>query len=284
MKKTIITICIIYINIYLAQIALFAQAVVSFTGPKPSKQQLKWHELESYAFIHFSLNTFTNKEWGFGNENPQLFNPTTLNTDQWAKVVKNAGLKAIILTCKHHDGFTLWPSKYGSYGIGASPYRNGKGDIVKDLAASCKKYGLKFGIYLSPWDRNHAEYGKEPYVNYYRKQLQELFENYGPIFEMWFDGANGGDGYYGGANEKRKIDGKTYYDWPTTIKMVKDMEPNILFFSDAGPDIRWVGNERGLAGATNWNTISTDTLFAGKAQIENLLNSGHKNGKQWVPA
>lgn len=253
-------------------------------GPTPSPKQLEWHELETYAFIHFTTNTFTGKEWGYGDESPSIFNPTHTDVDQWVRTLKKTGFKAVILTAKHHDGFCLWPSKYTNHTIAASPYKKGKGDLVKEVSQACKKHGLKFGIYLSPWDRNRADYGSTSYVTYYRNQLKELFENYGPVFEMWFDGANGGDGYYGGANEKRRIDGKTYYDWPGTISMVRNMEPDILFFSDAGPDIRWVGNERGIAGETNWNTISPDTLYAGKAGIEKLLNTGHENGSSWIPA
>jgi alpha-L-fucosidase len=252
--------------------------------PIPTAHQLAWHELETYAFIHFTTNTFTGKEWGYGDESPSIVNPTDMNVDQWVKTIKDAGLKAVILTCKHHDGFVLWPSKYTDHSIAASPYKNGKGDIVKEVSEACKKYNLKFGVYLSPWDRNRADYGSPSYVEYYRNQLKELFEAYGPIFEMWFDGANGGDGYYGGSKEKRKINGRTFYDWPKTIELVRDLEPKILFFSDAGPDIRWVGNERGVAGKTNWNSISRDTLYAGKAGIEDLLNTGHENGKDWVPA
>lgn len=252
--------------------------------PIPSPAQMKWHKMEMNAFIHFSINTFTDKEWGYGNESPQLFNPSALNTDQWARTLKETGFKTMIFTTKHHDGFCLWPSKYSNHTIKNSPYKNGRGNLVKEVSASSKKYGLHFGVYLSPWDRNRADYGTSSYINYYRNQLRELFSQYGPIVEMWFDGANGGDGFYGGANEKRKIDGATYYDWPTTIELVKKMQPSVLFFSDAGPDIRWVGNERGYVDETNWNTISTDTLFAGKSGIESLLGTGSPNGKQWVPA
>ena len=259
-------------------------AIPSPVFPIPSANQLAWHELETYAFIHFTTNTFTGKEWGFGDESPSLVDPNEMNVDQWVKTIKDAGLKAVILTCKHHDGFVLWPSKFTYHSIASSPYKNGKGDIVKEVSEACKKYNLKFGIYLSPWDRNRADYGSASYLEYYRSQLKELFAAYGPIFEMWFDGANGGDGYYGGNIEKRKIDGKSYYNWPKTISMVRDLEPKILFFSDAGPDIRWVGNEKGLAGRTNWNSINKDTLFAGKASIEELLNSGNEYGKDWVPA
>ncbi len=250
----------------------------------PTERQLAWHELETYAFIHFTTNTFTDKEWGYGDESPQVFNPTAFDADQWAKAIKDAGLKAIILTCKHHDGFCLWPSTFTEHSVKNSPFKNGKGDVVKEVSEACKKYGLKFGVYLSPWDRNHAEYGKQEYIDYYRNQLTELFTNYGPVFEMWFDGANGGDGYYGGKKEKRQISGSTYYQWPVTLDLVRKMEPEIIFFSDAGPDIRWVGNERGVAGETNWYTISNDTLFAGKQGIEKLLNEGQEKGTKWIPA
>ena len=252
--------------------------------PLPSKAQLAWHEMELNAFLHFTTNTFTDLEWGYGNEKPSVFNPTDVNVDQWISTLKAAGFKMAILTCKHHDGFCLWPSAYTSHSIKSSPYKNGKGDIVKEVSESCRKHGLKFGIYLSPWDRNHPEYGRDGYITYYRNQLKELFSKYGPVTEMWFDGANGGDGYYGGANEVRKIDGRTYYNWPVTMNIVRKFEPDIIFFSDAGPGVRWVGNEKGIAGETNWNTITTDTLFAGKAGIENLLQTGSPDGKQWVPA
>ncbi len=240
--------------------------------------------MEMNAFIHFSINTFTDKEWGMGDESPRLFNPSQLDAGQWVQVLKDAGFKGIILTCKHHDGFCLWPSQYTMHSVKSSPYKNGTGDIVLELAEACKKNGLKFGIYLSPWDRNHAAYGTSPYIDYYRNQLKELFSFYGPVFEMWFDGANGGSGYYGGKNEKRNINGATYYDWPRTLDLVKTMEKGIIFFSDAGPGVRWCGNEKGLAGETNWNTITPDTLYAGKGGIEQLLNSGSEHGTRWIPA
>jgi alpha-L-fucosidase len=252
--------------------------------PIPTDRQLAWHELEQYAFIHFTTNTFTGLEWGYGDESPELFNPTELNVEQWVKVIKEAGLKGLIITAKHHDGFCLWPSKYTEHNIKDSPYKEGKGDLIKEVSEACKKYDLKFGVYLSPWDRNRADYGEDSYIEYYRNQLKELFASYGPIFEMWFDGANGGDGFYGGKREKRKIDGSTYYNWPETLQMVREMEPDVIMFSDAGPDIRWCGNERGFVSQTNWNTIDNDTLFAGKAGIEALLNTGSELGKSWIPA
>lgn len=256
----------------------------SVVGPTPSESQLAWQEMETNAFIHFTTNTFTGKEWGYGDERPAIFNPSAFDAGQWIKTLKDAGFKGVILTCKHHDGFCLWPSKYTEHSVKNSPFKQGQGDVVKEVSEACKREGLKFGVYLSPWDRNRADYGSPPYVEYYRNQLQELFKAYGPVFEMWFDGANGGDGFYGGAKETRKINGSTYYDWPTTLKMVEGLEPNILFFSDAGPDIRWVGNEKGIAGETNWNTITPDTLFAGKAGISDLLNTGNENGTHWIPA
>ena len=238
------------------------------------------------AFIHFTINTFTDKEWGYGDEAPTLFDPSDLDVNQWVTTLEEAGFKGVILTCKHHDGFALWPSQYTEHDIANSPYQNGQGDLVKEVAAACRRHGLKFGVYLSPWDRNRFDYGQPSYLDYYRNQLQEIYSNYGPIFEMWFDGANGGDGYYGGARETREIDRETYYDWPTTINLVREQQPTprVLFFSDAGPDIRWVGNERGVAGPTNWNTLTSDTLFAGKAGIEDLLAHGAEDGQEWIPA
>lgn len=252
--------------------------------PIPTAKQLAWHEMEMNAFIHFTTNTFTDKEWGYGDESNSVFNPTNVDANQWASNLKNAGFKMMILTTKHHDGFCLWPSKFTEHSIKNSPYKNGKGDIVKETSEAAKKAGLKFGVYLSPWDRNRADYGKPSYVDYYRNQLKELFTQYGKVTEMWFDGANGGDGFYGGANEKRKIDGKTFYQWPETLKLIRSIQPNVVFFSDAGPDIRWVGNEQGTAGRTNWNNITTDTLYAGKGGIEELLNTGSVEGKSWIPA
>lgn len=250
-------------------------------GAVPSSAQLAWHKMELNAFVHFTTNTFTDKEWGYGDESPQIFNPTNFDADQWINTFKEVGFKGVILTCKHHDGFCLWPTQYTEHSVKNSPFKE---DVVKAVADACKRHGLKFGIYLSPWDRNHPKYGSPEYITYYRNQLKELFTHYGPVFEMWFDGANGGDGFYGGAKEKRAIDGKTYYDWSATLDGVRKLEPEVIFFSDAGPGVRWVGNERGIAGETNWNTITPDTLFAGKAGIENLLNTGSENGTHWIPA
>ena len=252
--------------------------------PIPTQAQLAWHDMEINAFIHFTTNTFTDLEWGYGNESESVFNPTQANTNQWVSVLKETGFKGIILTCKHHDGFCLWPSTYTEHSVKNSPYKNGKGDIVRELSDECKKQNLKFGVYLSPWDRNRADYATPAYIEYYRNQLKELFSNYGPIFEMWFDGANGGTGYYGGANEKRSINGHSYYDWPTTIDLVRSFEPNVIFFSDAGPGVRWCGNEEGHVSKTNWNMINTDSIYPGKSGLQNLLGTGTENGTRWIPA
>ncbi|MDF0709213.1 alpha-L-fucosidase [Flagellimonas okinawensis] len=253
-------------------------------GPIPTKDQMAWHRMEMNAFVHFSINTFTDREWGYGDEPPELFDPSAFDSDQWMSVLEETGFKGVILTAKHHDGFALWPSAYTEHSIKNSPFRSGNGDVVRSVSESAARYGLKFGVYLSPWDRNHADYGNPSYIDYYRNQLRELFTGYGPIFEMWFDGANGGDGHYGGARERRTIDREHYYDWPNTLGMVDSIQPHVVFFSDAGPDLRWVGNERGVAGTTNWNTISPDTLYAGKAGIEDLLQKGTAGGSRWIPA
>ncbi len=252
-------------------------------GPVPSERQLAWHTMEYYAFVHFNMNTFTNMEWGFGDEKPTLFNPTQLDTRQWARTIKEAGMKGIIITAKHHDGFCLWPSKYTEHSVKNSPWKNGQGDLIKELSEACKEYGLKMGIYLSPWDRNHADYGESEYVEYFQNQLRELLTNYGEIFEVWFDGANGGSGYYGGANETRKIDNKSYYQWDKVIPIVRELQPNAVVFSDWGPDVRWVGNEEGWANETNWSILRRNEVYPGYEKREEL-QSGHENGTHWVPA
>lgn len=251
--------------------------------PLPSERQLKWHEMEYYAFIHFNMNTFTNREWGLGDESPKWFNPSELDARQWARVAKEAGMKGIIITAKHHDGFCLWPSRYTEHSVKNSPWKDGNGDVLKDLAEACKEYGLKMGVYLSPWDRNHADYGKPEYVTYFHNQLRELLTDYGPIFEVWFDGANGGSGYYGGANETRKIDNKTYYQWDKAIQIVRELQPKAVIFGDGGPDVRWVGNEEGWANETNWSILRRDEVYPGWPKYVEL-RSGHEDGTHWVPA
>lgn len=252
--------------------------------PIPSDRQLDWHDLEYYAFVHFNMNTFSDMEWGMGDEDPSQFNPTELDTRQWAKVVKDAGMKGIIITAKHHDGFCLWPSDYTDHSVKNSPWKNGKGDLIKELAEACTAFDLKFGIYYSPWDRNHADYGKPEYITYMRDQLTELLTNYGEIFEVWFDGANGGDGYYGGANETRRVDKKSYYDWENTFALVRELQPNAVIFGDAGPDVRWVGNEHGFAYETTWSNLLRDSVYAGMPEYSDLYATGQENGTHWVPA
>jgi len=238
--------------------------------------------MEFYGFVHFTVNTFTDREWGNGDEKETVFNPTDFSADQIAATAKEAGMKGLILTCKHHDGFCLWPSRYTEHSVKNSGWKNGKGDVVKELSRACARHGLRFGVYLSPWDRNHKDYGRPEYVTYYRNQLRELLTQYGDIFTVWFDGANGGSGYYGGARETRKIDARTYYDWDNTWRLVRDLMPMAVMFSDAGPDFRWVGNERGIAGDPCWATLNLAGRYPGGRS--DGLNSGERPGTDWVPA
>jgi alpha-L-fucosidase len=251
-------------------------------GALPSPRQLAWHRLETYGFIHFTTNTFTDLEWGYGDERPEVFWPTALDARQWARVAKDGGLKGLILTCKHHDGFCLWPSRLTEHSVKNSPWKDGRGDVVRALAEACRAFGLKFGVYLSPWDRNHPLYGQPGYVAYYRSQLEELLTQYGPVFEVWHDGANGGDGWYGGARETRKIDAATYYGWPETWDLARRLQPEAVIFSDAGPDIRWVGNEAGVGADTTWCTFNPAGRYPGFPEAADL-GRGHENGSHWIP-
>ena len=261
-------------------LALNAAAQTAPFGPVPTENQLRWQDMEMYAFIHYSLNTYTDQEWGFGNEDPQLFNPSDLDCRQWARVCKQAGMKGIIFTAKHHCGFCMWPSSYTEYSVKNAPWKNGKGDVVRELADACREEGLKFAVYLSPWDRNHADYGRPEYVTYFRNQLRELLTQYGDIFEVWFDGANGGDGWYGGANETRRIDGRTYYGWAETFRMIRELQPGAVIWNDGGDrgDLRWVGTEAGNVGETNWSLMPAtgDTPW-------HMLHYGVENGDVWCP-
>ena len=238
--------------------------------------------MEFYGFVHFTVNTFTDREWGQGDESESVFNPTAFDADQIAAVATEAGMQGLILTAKHHDGFCLWPSQYTEHSVKNSPWRNGKGDVVKALSRACRRHGLKFGVYLSPWDRNNKDYARPEYITYYRNQLRELLTHYGDIFTVWFDGANGGDGFYGGARETRRIDARTYYDWNNTRRLVRELMPMAVMFSDAGPDVRWVGNENGFAGDPCWATLNSTSRYPG-GRSEGL-NSGERPGTDWIPA
>ena len=260
---------------------VYAQKDISPNKVVPSQKQLDYQSMEVVGFIHFNMNTFTDKEWGYGDESPTLFDPKKLDTEQWVKAAKDGGFKELILTAKHHDGFCLWPSAYTKHSIKNSPYKNGKGDIVKEFTEACAKYGIKAGLYLSPWDRNHAGYGTPAYLTYYKNQLRELMTNYGKLTEVWFDGANGGDGYYGGAKETRKIDKKAYYPWEEIREIVYKLQPGASIFSDAGPDIRWIGNERGIAGETCWSMLDRTKVAVGDADSD-YLNTGDFFGSSWV--
>lgn len=251
--------------------------------PIPTEHQVRWQQMETYAFVHFGLNTFNDREWGYGDSKLETFNPTRLDCEQWAQTFVKAGLKGVIITAKHHDGFCLWPTNYTDYSIRNTPYKDGKGDVVGELAAACKKYGLKFGVYLSPWDRHQAFYGTPFYVDYFYHQLRELFTRYGNIFEIWFDGANGGDGWYGGAKETRTINRRTYYQYDRAYQLIDELQPQCIVFSDGGPGCRWVGNEQGYAHATNWSFLRRGDVFPGYKK-HHELQQGHADGNQWVPA
>ena len=251
--------------------------------PVPEPKQVEWQQMETYAFIHFGLNTFNDREWGYGDTDPKTFNPTNLDCEQWAQTLVKAGMKGVILTAKHHDGFCLWPFEGTDYSVKNSPWKNGQGNVVKELSEACKKYGLKFAVYLSPWDRHQANYGTPEYLPYFYAQLHDLLTNYGPVFEGWFDGANGGDGWDGGATVIRAIDRSNYYNYPRIYEMLDSIQPQAIIFSDGGPGCRWVGNEKGFAGATNWSFLRKGEVHPGYDKSYEL-QYGHPDGNQWVPA
>lgn len=251
--------------------------------PIPEAKQVEWQKMETYAFIHFGLNTFNDREWGYGDSDPKTFNPKKLDCEQWAQTLVKAGMKGVILTAKHHDGFCLWPFEGTEYSVKNSPWKDGKGNVVKELAEACRKYGLKFAVYLSPWDRHQANYGTPEYLPYFYAQLRDLLTNYGDVFEVWFDGANGGDGWYGGAKDMRTIDRKNYYNYPKIYEMLDSIQPQAIVFSDGGPGCRWVGNENGFAGATNWSFLRKGEVYPGYPRYYEL-QYGHEDGNQWVAA
>jgi alpha-L-fucosidase len=267
MKKTLFT----SIGVCLC-IAGLSQA---FVLPLPDQKQLAWQNKPFYLFMHFGPNTFTDLEWGKGSEKEEIFNPAQLDCRQWCRIAKAAGASGIVITAKHHDGFCLWPSAFSKHTVAQSSWRNGKGDVLKELSLACREYGLSMGVYLSPWDRNHPAYGTASYNEVFMNMMKEVVRNYGPFFEFWWDGANGE-----GPNGKKMI-----YDWNGFELTIRSVAPNTMVFSDIGPDMRWVGNENGIAGATNWNLLDTAGFSRGAGAPPNdTLNQGNVNGKNWIPA
>ncbi len=255
------------INLALAQAPVF---------PKPTQAQLEWHDTEFYFFFHFGPNTFTNLEWGHGTETEDLFNPSALDCDQWCRIAKQAGAKGVIITAKHHDGFCLWPSRFSTHTVRESQWKNGKGDVLRELADAARRHGLKLGFYLSPWDRNHPQYGTPEYNDIYAQTLTELLTGYGELFEIWWDGANGE-----GPNGKKQV-----YDFHRFEKIAAQLQPNAVIFSDIGPGCRWAGNERGLIlTETNWCTLDTAGYKRGDGGPPlDTLNQGNVRGAHWIPA
>jgi alpha-L-fucosidase len=263
------------LNRILFPVCLFFILKTAMAQPVPTKAQLQWQDMELNLFFHFGPNTFTDAEWGSGKEKTEIFNPVHLDCMQWCKTARAAGAKGVIITAKHHDGFCLWPSNYSKHTVRQSSWKNGKGDVLKELSVACKKTGLQFGVYISPWDRNHPDYGTPRYNDIFTGMLKELFTGYGPIFELWWDGANGE-----GPNGKRQE-----YDWKRFESFVRKISPQTVIFSDIGPDIRWVGNEEGIAGITNYNKLDTIGFGRGAAAPkQDTLTTGNKNGKCWIPA
>lgn len=268
MKKLFLSAAMVF------SIGAFSQTVKPLP-PLPTREQLQWHEKEFYLFVHFGPNTFTDKEWGEGNEDPSLFNPTELDCEQWARIAKKAGAKGIILTAKHHDGFCLWPSRQSTHTVRESKWMNGKGDVVKALSEACKKIGIEMGVYISPWDRNHPLYGTPAYNDVYLASMKELLTNYSKYFELWWDGANGE-----GPNGKKQV-----YDFHRFEDSAFKWQPQLVIFSDIGPSIRWCGNEKGIINATNWNLLDTAGFTRGHgAPPTDTLNRGNVYGRNWIPA
>ena len=284
MKKLLLSLC------FVAQFAAApAQTAPKPYGVLPTSAQLNWHEMEMYCLIHFGVDTYTDKEWGFGDEDPTIVNPQKFDAAQIVGAAKAGGFKGIVVVAKHHDGLCLWPTKTTDHNISKSAWRGGKGDMIKEYREACDRLGMQMGLYCSPWDRNSPFYGTPEYVQIYRQQLKELYSNYGKLFISWHDGANGGDGYYGGKNESRKIDRTTYYGWPETWGITRAMQPQATIFGDVGPDVRWVGNEEGHAGETSWATYTPEAPDSGQIPANGYVKSelgveGTRNGKYWMPA
>lgn len=265
-------------------------------GATPTEPQVQWQRMEFYAFTHFGLNTFTGREWGYGDESESLFNPTKFDADEIVKTFKAGGMTGMIYTAKHHDGWCSWPTKTTEHSIKKSPWKNGKGDVVKEFSDACRKHGIKFGTYLSPWDRNHPEYGRDGYIKAYYGQIEELLTNYGDVFEIWFDGANGGDGYYGGARERRNTPGGAdkYYNFEQIVKNIRKMQPNcIVWGASHYGDARWGGSERGNVGYPHWHTVGTQNPeqtgsahpASCKEKCRHVVSAhGIRGGDRWVPA
>jgi len=237
---------------------------------RPEPRQNAYQRQEKIAFVHFGVNTFTDREWGTGREDPSIFNPTRFDAEQWARVLSENGFQTLVLTAKHHDGFCLWPSRYTDHDVEHSPWKNGEGDIVREVAEACRQYGIRLGLYLSPWDMHEPSYGTPSYNDYYLNQLRELLTNYGPIAEVWFDGAKGED-----AKDME-------YEFERWWGLVRELQPEAVIFSDEGPDVRWIGNENGYAGETNWSKIDRDSVAIGRPGQGPYLNSGDPNGSDWV--
>ncbi len=245
--------------------------------PRPTAAQLAWQREELALFVHFGVNTFTDREWGDGREDPAMFSPGRLDARQWARTARDAGFRAMILTAKHHDGFCLWPTRTTRHSVASSPWRGGQGDLVLEFVDACRAFGLRAGLYLSPWDRNAPVYGDSPrYNDFYVAQLTELLTGYGRLAEVWFDGANGE-----GPNGRRQE-----YDWPRFFGTVRRLQPDAVMFSDAGPDVRWIGNERGQAGDPNWSTVRPEVVpYPGiwNDAVREALQHGHRDGPVWRP-
>ena len=243
-------------------------------GALPSDAQVEWQKMEYNMFVHFGPNTFTSAEWGDGTESADIFAPEALDCRQWAATAKAAGMKGIIITAKHHDGFCLWPNPVSQHTVAQSSWRDGKGDVLKELSEACKEYGLEFGIYISPWDRNDPHYGSDAYNDVFVKTLEHALGSYGEVFEQWFDGACGE-----GPNGKKQT-----YDWPLFYSTVYKMQPDAIIFSNVGPGCRWVGNEYGSAGRTCWGTMNVGELTPSSPADCDILNEGEADGEKWVAA